>query len=74
MGFGWVSPEERALTLGMDERPQGPPQKGWITSRDLFRAVVEGEPYPVTCLISFGSNFLLSKPNTRLTQAALEAT
>ena len=71
-GFGWVTPEERALTLGMDERPQGPPQKGWITSRDLFRAVVEGEPYPVTCFISFGSNFLLSKPNTRLTQAALE--
>jgi anaerobic selenocysteine-containing dehydrogenase len=72
MGFDWVTPEERALTLGIDERPQGPPQKGWITSRDLFRAVVEGEPYPVTCLISFGSNFLLSKPNTRLAQAALE--
>jgi len=72
MGFGWVTPEERALTLGRDERPQGPPQKGWITSRDLFRAVVEGEPYPVTALISFGSNFLLSKPNTRLCEAALE--
>ena len=72
MGFGWVTPEERALTLGRDERPEGPPQKGWITSRDLFRAVVEGEPYPVSCLISFGSNFLLSKPNTRLSEAALE--
>jgi anaerobic selenocysteine-containing dehydrogenase len=72
MGFDWVAPEERALTLGLDERPQGPPQKGWITSRDLFRAVVEGEPYPVTCFVSFGSNFLLSKPNTRLAEAALE--
>jgi anaerobic selenocysteine-containing dehydrogenase len=72
MGFTWVTPEERALTLGRDERPEGPPQKGWISSRDLFRAVVEGEPYPVTCLISFGSNFLLSKPNTRLSEAALE--
>lgn len=72
MGFGWITPEERALTLGMDKRPQGPPQKGWITSRDLFRAVVEGEPYPVSCLISFGSNFLLSKPNTRLSEAALK--
>ncbi len=71
MGFGWVKPEERALTLGRDERPEGPPQKGWITSRDLFRAVVEGEPYPVSCLVSFGSNFLLSKPNTRLCDAAL---
>ncbi len=72
MGFAWVTPEERALTLGRNERPEGPPQKGWITSRDLFRAVVEGEPYPVTCLVSFGGNFLLSKPNTRLSDAALE--
>jgi anaerobic selenocysteine-containing dehydrogenase len=72
MGYGWVAPEERALTLGMDQRPEGPPQKGWITSRDLFRAVVERKPYPVSCLISFGSNFLLSKPNTRLATEALE--
>ncbi|PIX96654.1 MAG: hypothetical protein COZ24_09500 [Hydrogenophilales bacterium CG_4_10_14_3_um_filter_63_21] len=72
MGFAWATPEERTLTLGMGERPYGPPQKGWITSRDLFRAVVEGEPYPVTCLISFGSNFLLSKPKTRLAEVALE--
>ncbi len=71
MGFDWVSPAERALTLGFGERPHGPPQKGWITSRDLFRAVVEGAPYKVNCLVSFGSNFLLSKPNTRLTDAAL---
>ncbi len=71
MGFAWVTPEERALTLGRSERPEGPSQKGWITSRDLFRAVVEGEPYPVTCFISFGSNFLLSKPNTRMSDAAL---
>ena len=72
MGFDWVKPEERALTLGRTERPEGPPQKGWITSRDLFRAVVEGEPYPVTCLVSFGSNFLLSKPNTAFSKEALE--
>jgi anaerobic selenocysteine-containing dehydrogenase len=71
-GFDWVTPAERALTLGRDARPQGPPQKGWITTRDLFRAIVDRQPYPVSCLISFGSNFLLSKPNTRLTEAALQ--
>jgi len=71
-GFGWVGPEERSLTLGHDQRPEGPPQKGWITSRDLFRAVVEGDPYPVSCFLSFGGNFLLSKPKTRLTREAME--
>ena len=72
MGFDWITPNERAQTLGRDERPEGPPQRGWITTRDLFRAVAEGQPYPVSCLISFGSNFLLSKPNTRLATEALE--
>ncbi len=71
MGFEMVAPGERAQTLGLDQRPEGPPQKGWITSRDLFRAIAEGQPYPVSCFISFGSNFLLSKPRTRLAEEAL---
>jgi anaerobic selenocysteine-containing dehydrogenase len=72
MGFEWVGAETRDQTLGLDQRPLGPPQKGWITTRDLFRAVAEEAPYPVSCFLSFGSNFLLSKPNTRLTNEALE--
>ncbi len=72
MGFERVNAEDRALTLGLDQRPEGPPQKGWITTRDLFRAIAEGKPYPVSCFISFGSNFLLSKPSTRLTEEALQ--
>jgi len=70
-GFDWVDPQERARTLGLGERPLGPPRRGWITSRDLFRAIVEEVPYPVSCLIAFGGNFLLSKPATRLTDEAL---
>ncbi len=70
-GFEQVAPGERALTLGLAERPLGPPGKGWITTRDLFRAIARGEPYPVSCFISFGSNFLLSKPDTRLAEEAL---
>lgn len=70
-GFDWVDPAIRRLTLGLAERPHGPPQKGWITTRDLFRAIVEEDPYPVRALVSFGGNFLLSKPNTRLTDEAL---
>jgi anaerobic selenocysteine-containing dehydrogenase len=71
MGFDWVGEAERAQTLGLAERPEGPSRRGWVTTRDLFRAVATGEPYPVSCLVSFGSNFLLSKPNTRLADEAL---
>lgn len=60
-----------ADTLGLAERPLGPPAHGWITSRDLFRAVVEGQPYPIRALVAFGSNFLVSKPATHHAEAAL---
>lgn len=70
-GFEWVTPELRARTLGMSERPLGPPSKGWITTRDLFRAVTEAQPYPVRNLVAFGGNFLLSKPATRHAEEAL---
>lgn len=70
-GFSQVTPEERHQTLGLSERPLSPAQKGWITTRDLFRAVVAHEPYEISCFLSFGSNFLLSKPQTKLCHEAL---
>ena len=70
-GFGWVAPETRKITLGIGERPLGPPKNGWVTTRDLFRAVATGEPYPVKGLVSFGGNFALTKPATRYADEAL---
>lgn len=70
-GFEMVTPATRAQTLGIDERPLGPPQKGWITTRDLFRTIVSSEPYPVRALVSFGGNFALTKPDTQHADAAL---
>lgn len=61
----------RRDTLGLAERPLGPPTRGWITSRDLFRTIVTGQPYPIRALLAFGSNFLVSKPATRHTEEAL---
>ena len=60
-----------AATLGLTERPLGPPERGWITSRDLFRTVLTGQPYPIRALVAFGSNFLVSKPDTRHADEAL---
>ncbi len=70
-GFAQVTSDERQQTLGLNERPLGPAQKGWITTRDLFRAVAKHQPYEIACFLSFGSNFLLSKPHTRWSQEAL---
>ena len=37
-------PAPSAPTLGIDERPLGPPRSGWCTSRDFYRAVLDHEP------------------------------
>ena len=59
-GGNLISNEQRRKALGIAERPLGPPLDGWITSDDLYRAILERQPYPVRGLVSFGSNLLMS--------------
>lgn len=66
-----VAAAARSTTLGLAERPLGPPERGWVTSRDLFRTIATGQPYPIRALVAFGSNFLVSKPATRHAEEAL---
>lgn len=70
-GFERVREDRRRLSLGLAERPLGPPARGWVTSRDLFRAIVSEDPYPISALVAFGGNFLVSKPLTRHADEAL---
>ncbi|MFK0244863.1 molybdopterin-dependent oxidoreductase [Amycolatopsis azurea] len=64
---------QRAKALGLDRFPLGPPAQGWINARDFCHAVLEGEPYPVRALVSFGGNLLLSQPDPRRTAEALRS-
>lgn len=70
-GFELLPPARRAKTLAIDERPLGPAKNGWITTRELYRAIVEGHPYPVLGLVNFGANLLSSRPATRIGRQAL---
>ncbi|MFF4484362.1 molybdopterin-dependent oxidoreductase [Streptomyces sp. NPDC001520] len=63
--------DQRAKALGMAEHPLGPPAQGWISGRDLCRAILSQDPYPVRALVGFGSNLVLSQPDPRRTAAAL---
>ena len=63
-----------ALRLGRAERPIGPPvTPGTVTAYDLYRAILDGEPYPVRALISFGANMLLANGDSLRGARALEA-
>jgi anaerobic selenocysteine-containing dehydrogenase len=72
-GLDLLAPAQLAKALGRDERPLGPPSKGWITSRDFAQAVLASNPYPVRGLVSFGSNPLLTKPHTPNLEPAMRA-
>ncbi|PVZ19720.1 MULTISPECIES: molybdopterin-dependent oxidoreductase [unclassified Pseudomonas] len=70
--FDLLAPEQLAKALGIADRPLGPPSQGWVTARDLYTAIVEHKPYAVRTLMAFGTNLLVSQPETHLGRAALQ--
>jgi anaerobic selenocysteine-containing dehydrogenase len=54
------NPAQWQKALGLAARPLGVGKQGWILSDDLYRAVIEAEPYRVRGLVGFGLNLLLS--------------
>jgi len=72
---GWElrTPGQRAMTLGRERLPLGPWQNSWVMARDVYRAIRDGEPYPVRALLGFGANLLLSQPDGGEASAALAA-
>ncbi|SAK66396.1 molybdopterin-dependent oxidoreductase [Caballeronia ptereochthonis] len=71
--YALLSPQQRAKALGLAERPLGPPAQGWVTARDMYRAIIEGEPYKVRALFAFGTNPLVSQPDSARAHEALSA-
>lgn len=71
-GLELLTEEQQAKTLGLQERPLGPAIMAWITSFDLYKSVIDAEPYRTKALVSFGGNPLLTKPNADAAGKALE--
>jgi anaerobic selenocysteine-containing dehydrogenase len=69
-----LAPTQQAKAVGFAERPLGPALRGEVTARDVYRAILDGQPYPVRGLLVFGSNLLLSQPDVALARAALART
>lgn len=68
-----LPPGQGAKTLGLAERPLGPGRNGWVLARDVWRAVLEAEPYKIGALVGFGGNLVVSHPEGGLTERALAA-
>ena len=65
--------QHMAPTLGLAERPLGPARWNHVTTRDLYRAILEGKPQPVSALIGFGANILLAHADGAHGREALAA-
>lgn len=71
-GDAFLTPEQRAKTLGLERRPLGPARYDHIGSADIYRAILEGDPYRVWALISFGSNLVMAHADSQTALKALE--
>jgi anaerobic selenocysteine-containing dehydrogenase/ferredoxin-NADP reductase len=70
--YAMLAPEQQAKALGLGQRPIGPPARGWVTGTDVYRAILDAEPYRVRALVGFGANLLVSQPAPGLGRRALE--
>ena len=71
-GHELLTSDQRAKALGLSERPMGPAQTGWVTARNVYRAIAQQAPYPVRMLFSFGTNLLSSQPDIDLAREAFK--
>ncbi|MBS9719442.1 molybdopterin-dependent oxidoreductase [Tianweitania sp. BSSL-BM11] len=71
--FDLLADSQKKKALGVRERPVGPPASGWVLAKDVYKAILHAEPYPVRALFGFGGNMLVSHPGGRTGIEALRA-
>jgi anaerobic selenocysteine-containing dehydrogenase len=64
---------QRTRALGLTERPLGPSRWQFATSDEIYRGILERQPYGVHGLVGFGANLLLSHADGRRGRQALAA-
>ena len=72
-GGGLLPEAQQARALGMPERPLGPSRWRFVTSEEVYRGILERQPYGVHGLVGFGANLLLSHADGRRGREALAA-
>ncbi len=58
--------------LGIQDRPLGPAQFGFVTGEDFYRAALDGLPYRARALVAFGSNLAMAHGDSARGRDALE--
>jgi anaerobic selenocysteine-containing dehydrogenase len=59
-GMEFVSAAQHGRTLGAAARPLGPSRFQHVTTDEVYRAILDGQPYRVRGLVGFGANLLVA--------------
>ncbi|MFQ6185977.1 molybdopterin-dependent oxidoreductase [Sinorhizobium meliloti] len=68
-----LDPDLLKLTVGIEERPIGPPSVGRVVSHDFYTSVLDGVPYKIRALVGFGSNLAVAHADSIRGRNALAA-
>jgi anaerobic selenocysteine-containing dehydrogenase len=69
-GFALLAPEQRAKTIGFDERPLGPARFEFVSGLDLYAAALDGR---ARALVNFGANLVMAQADSARGREALAA-
>jgi anaerobic selenocysteine-containing dehydrogenase len=72
-GVELLSPEQRAKALGLPARPLGPARWEFVTSGELFDAVLDARPYRVRGVVGFGANLVMAHADSARARDALKS-
>lgn len=67
-----LTEKQFSKTLGAEMRPIGPASMGWVTARDMYKAIMHGEPYSIRAMMAFGTNLPISQADSSLAEEALK--
>jgi anaerobic selenocysteine-containing dehydrogenase len=71
-GFEMLPAGQAVKALGFKDRPLGPARWGFVTSDEVYRAILEQQPYGVHGMVGFGANLLLAHADPLHGREALE--
>lgn len=72
-GAELISAAQRAKTIGIQQRPLGPPRFEFVSGADFYTAALEGRPYRARALVNFGSNLVMAHGDSARGVEALKA-
>lgn len=70
--LGLMPERQLQKALGLEARPLGPARSAWITSDDLYRTILHGDPYKVRAIMGFGANMVMSHADVHRGREALQ--